>query len=430
MRLHKILFTCFLVLCSLFPLGVHAAGITNYPVLINPTYWTAQNKDGDKIVLDSKGVADFNVKIRTASRTVANLAAYPATFDGDSLKTKIMNYSVLDDDLYLHGNKVSENYKNILRKQTNVAAIPSIVNIRYAVVVRRSAMRTLPTGEGLYYYAADKEFDALQETALDPGEPVLVLHTSANGFFYYVQSINYSGWVSKFNLALTDRNNWLTFARPSKFLVVTDANYVLKTNGENVIYQQGSRLPVDSEQSGVYNVLAPVRTQTGNLQKQRLLVPKSAPGINYGYLPYTTNNIIRSAFKFYGMPYGWGGLKDSVDCSSLVYNVYRTVGIYLPRNADEQEQSAGTKYPLSATSTSRTNVINNLQPGAGLYMDGHTLLYLGKINNVPYAIHALGSYYQNGVRHNTMKVVVSDLSLARANGNTFTNELTTAIEFK
>ena len=43
---------------------------------------------------------------------------------GDALKTRIMDYSILDDDLYLHGNKVSENYKNILRKQSNISAIP------------------------------------------------------------------------------------------------------------------------------------------------------------------------------------------------------------------------------------------------------------------------------------------------------------------
>ena len=66
-----------------------------------------------------------------------------------------MDYSILDDDLYLHGNKVSENYKNILRKQSNVSAIPKSVSVQYAVTVRRTAVRALPTGEGLDYYAAD-----------------------------------------------------------------------------------------------------------------------------------------------------------------------------------------------------------------------------------------------------------------------------------
>ena len=76
---------------------------------------------------------------------------------------------------------MSDNYKNILRTQTNIKAIPSTVNVRYGVTTARAAIRNLPSGQGLFYYAADKEFDVLQETMLDPGEPVAILHQSANG---------------------------------------------------------------------------------------------------------------------------------------------------------------------------------------------------------------------------------------------------------
>ena len=160
---------------------------------------------------------------------------------------------------------------------------PKSVGVQYAVTVRRTAVRALPTGEGLYYYAGDRDFDALQETMLDPGEPVAVLHTSANGYFYYVQAVNYSGWVSKYNVAMTDKNTWSSFVKPQKFLVVTDAEYNLKTDGEQVLYQQGSRLPVDSVQSDTYTVLAPVRTKAGLLQKQKLLCRKAASAVHYGY---------------------------------------------------------------------------------------------------------------------------------------------------
>lgn len=417
-------------LCTLLPYSAQATGITNYPVLVTPEYWLNKNTEGDNIILDANGVQSFNAKIRQKSRTVVDLANYPATYNGDSLKTKIMDYAVLDDDLYLHGVKVSENYKNILRKQTSVGTIPASVAVRYAVTVRRSPLRNLPTGEGLYYYAADKDFDALQETMLDPAEPVAVLHTSANGFFYYVQSVNYSGWVSKYDVALTDKNTWLQYVQPAKFLVVTDADYILKTAGENVYYQQGARLPVTSEKGNFYTVAAPSRSQYGGLIKQPLLIAKTNNSLHYGYLPYTSNNIVRAAFKFYGRPYGWGGLKNSVDCSSLLFNAYRTVGIVLPRNADEQEQSAGTKHALSGVSGNRISTLDALTPGAGLYMDGHCMLYLGSINKDPYVIHALGSYYNKGVRQREMSVVVSDLNLNRASGASFLQELTTAVEYK
>ena len=412
------------------PLAVAASGITTYPALVSPAYWLKQNQEGDKLVLDDKGIDGFNTKIRSVSRTVFDLSAYPTTVSGDSLKTRIMNYAVLEDDLYLNGNKVSDNYKNILRSQTNIKAIPATVTVRYAVTTTRAPIRNLPTGQGLFYYAADKEFDVLQETSLDPGEPVAILHQSANGYFYYVQSYNYSGWISRFNVGLTDKRTWLQYAKPKDFLVVTDAKYVLRLGKNELLYQQGARINLVKEEPALYTVEVPVRQPNGNLSKTRLQVPKVSKAVHKGYLPYTSNNIVRSAFKFYGMPYGWGGLKDSVDCSALVLNAYRTVGIYLPRNTDEQANTAGIRNLLEGLDNAqRLSVIRDLQPGACLYMDGHVVMYIGQINGAPYSIHALGSHYVKGVRQREMQVVVSDLTLQRSSGNSFLADLQTAVEF-
>ena len=413
------------------PLTVAASGITTYPTLVSPAYWLKQNQEGDKLVLDDKGIDGFNTKIRSVSRTVFDLSAYPTTVSGDSLKTRIMNYAVLEDDLYLNGNKVSDNYKNILRSQTNIKAIPATVTVRYAVTTTRAPIRNLPTGQGLFYYAADKEFDVLQETSLDPGEPVAILHQSANGYFYYVQSYNYSGWISRFNVGLTDKRTWLQYAKPKDFLVVTDAKYVLRLGKNELLYQQGARINLVKEEPALYTVEVPVRQPNGNLSKTRLQVPKVSKAVHKGYLPYTSNNIVRSAFKYYGMPYGWGGLKDSVDCSALVLNAYRTVGIYLPRNTDEQANTAGIRNLLEGLDNAqRLSVIRDLQPGACLYMDGHVVMYIGQINGAPYSIHALGSHYVKGVRQREMQVVVSDLTLQRSSGNSFLADLQTAVEFK
>ena len=100
--------------------------------------------------------------------------------------------------------------------------------MRYGVTVRRANLRNLPTGEGLFFYASDRNFDALQETALDPGEAVAILHTSTNGYFYYVQAYNYRGWLSKFDVAETDRSTWLRYAEPKNFLTVVAKDYTLK----------------------------------------------------------------------------------------------------------------------------------------------------------------------------------------------------------
>ena len=424
-------FLCLCLLCLCFvALPVNAAGITNFSKLVTADYWIENNPEGDTVILGDKGIERFNAEIRKVSPTVVDLENYPTTIKKRALKMKLNNFEALDEDLYLRGNRVSENYKGILRKLVNAAAITDDVQVRYAVVVRRSNLRNLPTGEGLFYFAADKDFDALQETALDPCDPVVVLHTSDNGQFHYVQTINYRGWVSTYDIAFTDRETWLKYVAPEKFVVVVGKSVKLKTWEETVEYQQGSRIPLSSVDEKAYVLYVAGRDKNGNLDKVKVKIAKNA-ALNEGYLPYTSNNILRSAFKFYGEQYGWGGLKNSVDCSSLMYNAYRTVGIYLPRNADEQEASAGLHIELSKMDDATKLVtIQDLIPGTGLYMDNHCMMYLGKSNGVPFVLHALGSYYSEGKTVRIMRIVVSDLTLNRHTGNTMLTDLTNAVEFK
>lgn len=431
MRLRSLIACLTLCACLILPcLASEATGVTNYAGLTDAGHWIKNNTGGDTVILDAAGVAAYNKRIIDKSPSVYDLKAYPQMVSGSTVKGYISDYSILNDPLFRLGREVSQNYKNILIKETNADKIGAEVKVRYGVTVRRSNLRNLPTNEGLFYYPNDRDFDALQETAVAPCEPLIILHQSTNGFFYYVQSYNYRGWISRFDVAVTDRNTWMKYAGPQNFLVVTGQSFNVKVPGESVYCDEGTILQLVTEGSSIYTVKMPLRAQNGSLQEVNSNVAKNA-ALHKGYLPYTSNNILRSVFKYYGAPYGWGGMHKSVDCSSLVANVYRTVGIFLPRNADEQETTAGVHESLaSKTPAQRQAVINKLMPGSCLYMDGHTVMYIGNVNNVPYAIHSLATHYTGGVRHAEMRVVVSDLSLQRANGNSFLDEFNTAVTFK
>lgn len=428
----KKIFYCLITFVVVFTASLksEAAGITTYEKFITPSYWTANNTNGDKLILNAAAVAAFNKKVVSASPSVYDMQSYPTSLKGSTVSSYINNHLDMKEVLYREGKKVSENYKKILLTQLNVGTIANDVKVRYGVTIVRSNIRNMPTGEGLFYYASDKSFDALQDTALDPSEPVAILHTSANGYFYYVQAYNYRGWISKFDVAETDRSTWEKYTNPKSFLTVVGKEYKVKADGKESLYQQGARLQLTGKSSSGYTVKVPVRTKEGKLQEAKVNLNNNA-ALHEGYLPYTTNNLINSAFKFYGSVYGWGGLENSVDCSSFVSNIYRTVGIFLPRDADEQENSAGIHKKMgSMTSTQRTNVIKTLTPGSTLHMDGHVMIYIGVSNEVPYVIHSLGSHYTGGNRHVAMKVVVSDLNLQKSSGNSYLNELTTCVTFK
>lgn len=409
-----------------------AIGITTQEPYVKSSYWVAKNQGGDKVILNKEGLAVYQAKLYANSPSLVDLVAYPSAVAGTTVASKLTKYDVLEDDLYLHGNKVSNNYKNILRQQTNVEALPAMVNVRYGIVVRTANLRTLPTGEGLFFYAGEKHFDALQETTFDPCEPVIILHQSANGYFYYVQGRNYSGWLSKFDVALADKSTWLTYAKPEKFLVVTDRSFTLKTDGQQVTYLQGATLPVVGEAGAYYTVQAPVRRSDGTLYKEKLNVALTNKAVHLGYLPYTSNNLVQCAFKFYGSPYGWGGLNHSVDCSALIYRAYKACGLVLPRNADEQEAALGKNLTFTKNKAlaDRYKQINKLAPGSVLFMPDHTMMYIGTYNGAPHAIHALGSYSDSGVKKQMMKVVVSDLGLQKVDGSSFGENLTSAVTYK
>ena len=431
MRLKEFFACLALCACLILPgFNAESAGVTNYESFVSADYWVQNNPSGEQLILDAAGVKAYNKRIVDKSPSVYDLAVYPQAMSGSTVKNYLSNYDILNDPLFRLGKEVSQNYKNILIKETNVDKIPTDVKVRYGVTVRRANLRALPTNEGLFYYATDNNFDALQETAIAPCEPLVILHQSANGFFYYVQSYNYRGWISRFDVAICGRDAWLKYVDPQNFLVVTGQSFNVKVPGESVYCDEGTRLQLVTEGSSIYTVKMPLRAQNGTLQEVNSNVAKNA-ALHKGYLPYTSNNILRSAFKYYGSPYGWGGMHKSVDCSSLVANAYRTVGIFLPRNADEQELTAGAAQKLTGkTSAQRMEIVKNLMPGACLYMDGHTVMYVGTSNDVPYVIHSLATHYTGGVRNTEMRVVVSDLALQRASGNSFLDEFNTAMTFK
>ena len=245
---------------------------------------------------------------------------------------------------------------------------------------------------------------------------------------------NYRGWIKADDIVQLTYNEWLNYQNPQQFLIVTANKFSIFANNEEIIYQMGTKLPLINIDYNTYTIRIPTKKPDGDFAELTQQISFSAP-VYVGYLPYTRNNIIKQSFKFLHDPYGWGGLKNSVDCSSFIANIYRTVGIELPRNADEQELTAGIHTNMeNLSSAERQQQLNLLKAGDVLFFNGHTMLYLGMTNDTPFIIHSLGSHtkhYPDGQREKirTMQVVVSDLSLLRYNGKTFCDSLTSAVSY-
>lgn len=72
-------------------------------------------------------------------------------------------------------------------------------------------------------------------------------------------------------------------------------------------------------------------------QGVRVPEPRAAPGVPVPSSDATVATLIANAASWLGVPYLWGGCtRAGVDCSCLVQNVMRTVGVSAPRTTKPQ----------------------------------------------------------------------------------------------
>lgn len=396
-------------------------------------YWTARTPKAQEVLLTPGQIAAQNQDIRLRDTSLVNLATQPECFSGREVRQHIMAamQDFWTEELpleYVGKALLTERQWLEARQNCQMEALPEKVEVRYAVTTERTDLRLLPVAEGWYSEPGDVHYDDLQGTVLDPAEAVIIEHTSKDGRFAFVQAEDYRGWVQADKLALAEQEDWLRYAAPPQVAVVTVSRKYCQAGDRHQLYQLGAVIP-----------LGKVQGETGNLQpaQQGLLLPtRDAEGrlvienrepayddtLHDGYLPCTRENFIRMAFRCLGDEYGWGGQDDSVDCSSFAQDVYHTMGLYIPRDADHQETALLKQVQLKDMKTAArySAVGSKAQPGDLLFKPGHVMIYLGKDDNgTPLAIHSASSYFtfEGGKqKHYVRQVLVSDLTYQNGSG--------------
>ncbi len=425
-----------------------AAGVPNVTgEMQSAGFWTNKLADPDGVIMSQREIEAFNRDIVSAlPGLVYDLTDYPASLSGEKLAELVTRRPFpVAEERYSNGSLVGAAYYDYLQSQMNLDGIEDSNKVVYAVTVRRTNIRTFPTADESLEAPYDVEFDMFQETAVGPAEPVLILHRSLDGDWCFVQVYNYNGWMPAADLAVApDKDSWLQYVQPEQYLVVTgnriELNYAPADQGvEQVGFTMGTRIPLAVRNvddvvaaAGVYLVKLPTRGEHGELVLKMSTVPAGSD-VMVGYMPYTRANILLQAFKILGERYGWGGMFEARDCSAFVMDVYRSFGLMLPRNGDEQEQSAGRTVSFASLGTGqRYELLDSLLPGASLHTPTHEMLYLGEDEGLHYVIHDITSYGDRDqvnadgslARVELNRVAVTDLSLTLRSGRTIIDSLT------
>ncbi len=406
-------------------------------------YWTKKNSSGDNVFATAADLEMINLQIRQkSSGAIVDLAKYPEKVYKQWTENKITATMTLGGyqkaevpALFKNGTALTEFSYTQAKKNCGLDELPAACEVRYALTTGRANLRLLPEEAGWFEEATDTHYDDLQATAIDPSEPLIVLVDSLDKQFVFVESRTYAGWIKTSALVFTDRATWLKYVAPQNYLTVIASRKTIPHG--KAYFQMGSKVllrAADLQKDGSWAICLPAADANGTVVEQGLNTPNDN-GVVKGVLPCTENNIIRQAFRFLGEEYGWGGLDNSVDCSAFVQDVYRSVGIEIPRDTKKQEKSMPRSISLNGMNREqRLEILRKTKPGSLLFVPGHVMIYLGTDDkNEPIVIHSLSSYFtfEDGktVKHYVRKILVSDLHFTNRNNVEMIDRITSIGNF-
>lgn len=373
---------------------------------LSPDFWVSHLQAPDKILLDRVAIDAGNARLFQIDDSMYDLRALPATLHRAQLAGWIGQLSKRPSrKLYdEHGRSVPAVDIDAIIANLDLAAIPASQPTRYGMVLQRAALRTFPTTLRVFSSDGDTDIDRFQESALFPGTPVAIVHASHDGDWVFVVSPRYAAWIEARYVAAGDADAIFAHASKAPYRVVTGAKLRTVFTREQpqlseLQLDMGVRVPLadaapDQPVNGQHPyaswiVELPVRTEAGKLGFAPALLQRNSDNAA-DYLPLTRANIIRQAFKFLGERYGWGHSYNGRDCSGFVSEVYASMGVQMPRNTSDQSDSPALQRTVlgpGANAPARRAAVDALEVGDLIYIPGHVMMMIGRIDGRPYVIH-------------------------------------------
>lgn len=422
------------------------------PEMSDADFWASRSNESDTVVMTREEIKAQNADTALASGTsVMDLKTAAETFDGVARNKAIRSSATADAEYYFgwtygpDGKKADWKY---YQKMIDNCADPNArkeQKVRYGICVNRTVLQVFPSDNPIWDDPADSDFDYQALSGIRVNEPILIYTTSKDGKYYLARISCCSGWVKASDVAICkDKEEWLSAwdIADDEVLVVT-GNKVY-TDTSNTHPEVSKRMlslatklrSVDpatvtglvNNRSPYHNYIVelPVRAKDGSYQKSLALIPETAD-VSEGYLPLTQRNVVKIAMANLGDAYGWGGMMDVEDCSSLVRLIYECFGLDVARNGNWQWCMNVAKIDMENMSTEeKCLILDKLPLGTALSFSGHEMMYLGKVDG-KYYVYSTASKIADPADDTkilrTRGVMINTLDVKRANGHTWMRDL-------
>ena len=373
---------------------------------LSPDFWIERLREPERVVLTRSEIDARNARLLQVDPSMHDLRRLPATLRGEQVAEWITGLADAPTrTLYdVVGKPLSAQALAEIVANRDLAAIPASQPTRHGLVVARAALRAFPTEQRVFSEAGDRDIDRFQESALFPGTPVVPLHESRDRQWLFVLSPRYAAWIARDRVAVGTAAEVFGYVDRAPYRIVTAATaHTVYTPEQPALSRlqldMGLRLPlVEAPADGQVNgqhayashvVELPLRRADGRLAFASALLPASADSAP-DYLPLTRANLVRQSFKFLGERYGWGHAYDARDCSGFVSEVYRSMGVELPRNTRDQAVSPALdkrRFDAGDDHDARLAAARALDVGDLVYIPGHVMMVIGQIDGAPWVIH-------------------------------------------
>jgi len=297
----------------------------------------------------------------------------------------------------------------VAEAQRAVAAAEPVDHGR--LVVRETQMACTPTNGAVYRQPRDDAFDRNLCTTLHPGELVRVLARADKGAWSLVHAGHTVGWVREDGLSRRlsedDRIAWRSGER------VHPRRDDVRTKG-GVAIRFGVALPLRARSE--HEITVWVAGPDGPVEDV-----VAADDVTVGPAALTRRELLVRAFAAMGDSYGWGGKDGARDCSQFLLDVFAGFGIPLGRHSSVQA-TQGTSN-VDVTGWAEADKLAAIEQAALrgvvlLYMPGHVMLDVGRVDDRRFTISAIAEYVVpcadgGETLYRLDRVAVTDLELGR-----------------
>lgn len=292
-----------------------------------------------------------------------------------------------------------------MEAQSNFGAFGSS-NLK-AMTTKWMDLRVFPTIKPLYKNPSRPgdgyPFDLLQNSSVAFNEPIFVSHYSLDGGWAYVFTNNASGWVEANGIAIISEEQKQLFKSKEKLFILDDRVPLKDSNEHFMTYSRiGMVLPYSSETADKYNAFSV--DSSGKMIE--ITIPKSSARVGITLL--NKEDLKKIGTQLLRNTYGWGGMFEERDCSSMIRDYFTPFGIWLPRNSAQQAKKGEVIVFKDMNNTQKLSLIK--EKGVPfetiLYKKGHVLLYVGTYNDTVLAMHNIWGIRTKDPLGNKGRVIV------------------------